>query len=74
MSSPNYEINKIVTGSFHQGDQRFGITAGLQCSINCVVATAYMTVKQIGRWNQSDLDYIWKRGINSIVKMSIRGT
>ena len=27
---PSNSIKKIISGSFHQGDQRFGYTAGMQ--------------------------------------------
>ena len=43
---------------------RFGISAGLQCAIYCAVSSCYSAVKQISRWDQSDLDYILETGNN----------
>ena len=31
---PTYAVDKAVLGTFHQGDQRFGETAGVQCACN----------------------------------------
>ena len=59
MNSHNYVIEKLVSGSFHQGDPfKFGISAGLQCAINCAAAICFSAAKQISRWDQDDLDHI----------------
>ena len=63
MNSHNYVIDKLVSGSFHQGDPfKFGISAGLQCAINCAAAICFSAAKQISRWDQDDLDYILETG------------
>ena len=30
----DYVVNKVVQGSFHQDNPRFGSTAGIQCTCN----------------------------------------
>ena len=55
---PTYTILKSVSGSFHQGDSRFGTTAGSQCLCNALYAIGYSVYKRVGLWNKSDLDNI----------------
>ena len=31
---PTYVVDKVILGTFHHGDQRFGETAGVQCACN----------------------------------------
>ena len=63
MNSHNYLIDKLVSGSFHQGDPfKFGISAGLHCAINCAVVICFSAAKQISKWDQYDLDYILETG------------
>ena len=54
---PTYSILKAVTGSYHQGNSRFGDTAGSQCLCNALYAIGY-SVKRVGLWSKSDLDHI----------------
>ena len=35
---PTYVIEKAICGSYHQGDRRFGDTAGVQCACNSLYA------------------------------------
>ena len=35
---PTYVIEKVIHGSYHQGNKRFGNTAGVQCACNSLYA------------------------------------
>ena len=35
---PTYSIEKVIQGSFHQGNPRFGKTAGVQCTCDSLFA------------------------------------
>ena len=59
---PAYTIEKVISGSFHQGDTRFGTTAGIQCACNSLFALCFSQVKKVFRWNAPDLDYILTEG------------
>ena len=59
---PTYAIEKVILGSFHQGDTRFGTTAGVQCACNLLFALCFSQVKNVFRWNTPDLDYILTEG------------
>ena len=40
----------------NQGNALFGEKAGIQCARMTSFAISYSTIKEINRWNQSDLD------------------
>ncbi|CAC5395432.1 unnamed protein product [Mytilus coruscus] len=50
--------NKVVQGSFHQGDRRFGVNSGKQCVANCLSALAHSKSKDLNYWNQMYLDTV----------------
>ena len=53
---------KIIAGNFHQANEKFGETAGLQCGINCITAACFTLIKKISSWNEVDLDFILDNG------------
>ena len=57
---------KVVQGSFHQGDPKFGHTAGVQC-VNSLFAICWSLIKRVAVWSTYDLDYILENG-DSIYK------
>ena len=59
---PTYAIEKVILGSFHQGDTRFETTAGIQCASNSIFALCFSQVKRVFRWSTPDLDYILTEG------------
>ena len=62
---PTYNLEKIVHGSFHQGNsQLFGETAGIQCACNALYALCWTQIKQIFHWVRRDLDHILVEGDN----------
>ena len=46
---PTYSIEKVIQESFHQGNPRFGRTAGVQCACNSLFALCWSHV----RWFKS---------------------
>ena len=59
---PTCNIEKVIMGSFHQGNTRFGLTAGTQCACNSFFALCWSHVKKVYRWNTNDLDHILNEG------------
>ena len=53
-----YSTEKVIQGSFHQGNPRFGRTAGVQCACNSLFALCWLQVKAVSRWNKSDLNHV----------------
>ena len=43
---PTYSIEKIISGSFHQGDARFGHEEGIQCACSSIYALCWSQVKK----------------------------
>ena len=48
---PTYDIENVIMGSFHQGDAKFGLTAGIQCACNSLYVLCWSHVKKVYRWN-----------------------
>ena len=44
---PTYVIEKAIHGSYHQGDQRFGNTAGVQYACNSLYALCWSQIKKL---------------------------
>ena len=59
---PGPTFDKVVTGSFHQGDMKFGQTAGIQCACNSLFAIAWSTVRKVTIWKGLDLDNVLNNG------------
>ena len=59
MTTMNY---KSIQGSFHQGDPKFGHSAGKQCTCCSLFAIAFTLCKSPSRWNNNDLDFIVEYG------------
>ena len=53
---------KSVQGSFHQGNIKFGETAGKQCTCCPLFSVAFTLVKTPGYWDRKDLDFILENG------------
>ena len=52
-------IQRVIRGPFHQGDQRFGQTAGTQSMCNALYSVGYLIIKKVCYW---DMDYILTGG------------
>ena len=59
---PTYSILKVVQASHHQGDNRYGNTAGNQCSCNSLFAIVWSFLRNVALWNTFDLDHILLNG------------
>ena len=44
---PTYVIETAIHGSYHQGDQRFGNTAGVQYACNSLYALCWSQIKKL---------------------------
>ena len=63
----SYAIKKVVQASHHQGNSKFGESAGMQCTSNADFAIIFSAIKSIDIWKTFDLDYILEQG-DSIFK------
>ena len=59
---PVYQIVNGVKGTFHQGDNIFGNTAGRQCACNALFSIFWSNICPISRWEKPDLDKILTEG------------
>jgi hypothetical protein len=57
-----YSILKSVLGSFHQGNDQFGETAGRQCVCNALFSIYWSNVVSVPYWNKIDLNQILIQG------------
>ena len=55
-------IKTIAQGNFHQGDPKFGDTAGTQCACNALIAILYTQTKNGNEINAHDMDIILNLG------------
>ena len=62
MSLSTSVIEKSVHGSYHQGDAKFGFSAGKQCSCMSLTAICWSSVKKVNTWKENDLDFILNEG------------
>ena len=53
-----FSVCKVVQGTFHQGDQKFGDAAGTQCMRNSLFAICFSTIKNPRYWKPDDLNHI----------------
>uniref|UniRef100_A0A9J7WX60 ATP-dependent DNA helicase n=1 Tax=Cyprinus carpio carpio TaxID=630221 RepID=A0A9J7WX60_CYPCA len=51
-----------ISGSFHQGDYRFGRNRGSQCGANCLTAIMMCKMKSVLQWTRSDLNAVLIHG------------
>ena len=55
-------IKKAVLGSYHQGNIKYGETAGIQCTRNAFIAVCFSAVKNVSIWKSWDLDFVLDQG------------
>ena len=53
-----YRIVSSVLGSYHQGDSRFGATAGVQCACNSLLVLCWSFIRNVCQWQNFDLDHV----------------
>ena len=59
---PTYRICKVVQGTSHQGDIKYGNYAGIQCATCALVSICWSLVKKPGFWTHIDIDRILDMG------------
>ena len=57
-----HNIQRSVSGAFHQAHIKFGDTAGIQCSCNALYSICFSIIKKVSIWKSWDLDYILDHG------------
>ena len=57
-SMSNELMLSSIQGSFHQGNSKFGETAGMQCSCSSILSICYSKFRKISLWKYHDLDFI----------------
>ena len=57
-AGPVYNIEKVVLGSFYQGDSRSGATAVIQCVCNSLLALCCAKIRDCRIWQKDDLDHV----------------
>ena len=64
-SGPTCSLEKIVHGSFHQGNSQLsGKTIGILCACNALYALCWTQIKQKFHWVRRDLNHILVEGDN----------
>ena len=66
-------MKKAVLGTFHQGNPKYGTTAGIQCTSNAFIAICFSVVKRVSNWKSFDLDYILDQGDKLMKLLEARG-
>ena len=61
-AGPVYNIEKVVLGSFYQGDSRSGATAVIQCVCNSLLALCCVKIRDCRIWQKDDLDHVLNEG------------
>ena len=62
MSECNSSIDKIVRATHHQGDDRYGISSGMQCSCMALMSVCWTLFKRVVLWDSFELDSILENG------------
>ena len=55
-------IMKVVQATPHQGDIRYGMSKGMQCSCMSLMSVCWTLSKPVSIWDSSDLDCILQKG------------
>ena len=61
-----YSCVKVINGTFHQGDPRFGITAVTQCVCNSLFSISWSTIRRTELWESSKF-----KGYNKPINVAI---
>ena len=52
----------VIEATFHQGNDKFGSTKGIQCSCISLFCVSFSAFKNISRWSSHDLEYVIEQG------------
>ena len=64
-------MKKAVLGTFHQGNSKYGTTAGIQCTSNAFIAICFSVVKRVSIWKS--FDYILDESDKLMKLLEARG-
>ena len=67
-----YNISQIIQGSFNQGNELFGETAGTQCACNVLYAIFWSYFRSLSIWKVFDLDKIFIEGDKNYKSLNTR--
>ena len=62
LSIRDYTIIKVVQATHNQGDVRYGINRGIQCSCMSLMPITWILFISPGLWDKFDLDSILAKG------------
>ena len=67
----NCSVKKSVSGTYHQGNLKYGETVGMQCTSNAFFAICFPAIKSVSIWKSWDLDYILDQGDQLIKSLKV---
>ena len=62
LSTRDYIVLKVVQATHHQGDIRYVVFRGIQCSCMSLMLVSWTLFKSPGSWDKLDLDSILVEG------------
>ena len=60
--NPGPEMEKVVAGSFHQGNEKFGNLVDRQCCATSLYGLTFSTIKDVKHWTRDTLDSVVEHG------------
>ena len=51
--NPGPEMERVVAGSFHQGNEKFGCLAGRQCCAISLYGLVFSSIKDVKHWTET---------------------
>ncbi|XP_026113678.1 uncharacterized protein LOC113092313 [Carassius auratus] len=73
VTNSDYFPQKVVRGSFHQGDARFGWNRNRQCAVNSITAVMVSVLKDVLTWTTEDLNAVLFHGDELYTSMRLQG-
>ena len=61
----------MVQASHHQGNSKYGESAGMQCTSNAYFVIIFSAIKSIDIWKTFDLNYILEQGDNILMEVGV---
>ena len=56
--NPGPEMDRVVAGSFHQSNEKFGCLASRQCCAISLYGLAFSSIKDVKHWTKDTLDSV----------------
>ncbi|XP_052421004.1 uncharacterized protein LOC127964736 [Carassius gibelio] len=73
VNNSGYFPQKVIRGSFHQGDARFGSNRNRQCAVNSITAVMTSVLKDVLMWTTEDLNAVLLHGDELYTSMTLQG-